>query len=181
MDLADVVGFGLSAATGGFAGAVIRLLPALGSGVMDYFKQKGDRDHEYRMRQLDRDIAKDGAEQRVREADVSGHWEAEGRLLDAYKEALAAANKPTGIKWVDAANSAVRPVTAYYFLLLYGVAKTLNTVYAWKNDADLAALSKVVWTVDDATMMGAVFGFYFVDRQLLKSKQGPAGWTSSRS
>lgn len=181
-DLMSVLGLGASFATGGvgaLAGAVVRLLPAAGTAVMSYFREKADRAHEYKMRELDRQIAKDGSEQRIREADVAGHWEAEGRLLDAYKTALEGQAKPSGIAWVDALNSFVRPGAAYYFLALYGLGKGLKVVYAWSEKASLKVMSELIWTPTDEAMLGAILGFYFVDRQLGKQKAA-FGWTSSR-
>jgi hypothetical protein len=179
--LGTAAGLGAGFATGGIGalvGAVIRLIPALGSGVMEFFKQRADRKHELQMRELDAKIAREGSEQRIREADVAGRWEVEGKLQDAYKSALEVAAKPSGVKWVDALNAFVRPATAYYLLALYGIGKGLKIGYAWTNKASLDVLANIVWTPTDEAMLGGVIGFYFVDRQLGKGKQPQ--WTWSR-
>ena len=181
MDGLDILGGVASAATGGLAGAVIRLLPALFGGVAKMFTAAGDRKHELEMRRLDWEIAKSSGEQRIREIDQTGIQAQATAMMDAYKAALEAQGRPTGIPWVDALNTFVRPFTAYYFLSLYGIAKVCLIVYAWAvKKVDLAALSKVIWTPDDSAMFGAVMGFYFVDRQLGKSEAKANPWNSVR-
>lgn len=181
-DLLGLIGVGASAATGGLVGAVVRLLPALFGGIGKLLTAAGDRKHELAMRQLDWKIAQSQGEQRIREVDTAGQWEQAKVLTETYKAAVEAQGRPTGVAWVDALNSFVRPFTAYYFLALYGVSKLLLVTYAWAiQKVDLAALSKVIWTSDDSAMFGAVMGFYFVDRQLGKQQKVVVPWTSSRS
>jgi len=181
-DILGLIGLGATAASGGLVGAVVRLLPALFGGIGKLLTAAGDRKHELAMRTLDWKIAQSQGEQRIREIDQSGQWDQARGMLDAYRTALEAQGRPTGVAWVDALNSFVRPFTAYYFLSLYGVAKLLLVIYAWGvQKVDLAALSKVIWTADDSAMFGAVMGFYFVDRQLGKTEAKANPWNSVRS
>ena len=71
----------------------------------------------------------------------------------AFREAVANAMRPTGIGWVDAWNSSVRPAFATVVLLLWILALYRA---GWKPEA---------WDLD---MMSAIAGFFFADRSLGK-------------
>ena len=75
---------------------------------------------------------------------------------DAFREAMARAAIPTGIKWVDAWNASVRPAFATLALALWALSLHRNS---W-------ALSE--W---DLSLIGAVAGFYFADRTLRHMKR----------
>ena len=177
-DLVGLLGTGAAAAIGGPIGAAIRLLPALFSGIGKMLTAKADRAHEIAMRKLDAEIAAKGHEQRIRETDAAGNWEIQGKTLDAYREALAAQGKPSGVAWVDAMNQSVRPVTTYYFLALYAATKLIGFVYAWLHDgAKLPQAMAILWGPADTAMLFGILGFWFVDRQLGKA---PQAWNSYR-
>lgn len=72
----------------------------------------------------------------------------------AFTAAMARANAPSGIKWVDAWNGCIRPAFASTALLLWGLA-----LYQ-------AGFKLVEW---DLSMIGAVAGYYFADRTLKKA------------
>jgi hypothetical protein len=71
----------------------------------------------------------------------------------AFRDATAAAQKPTGIMWVDAWNAAVRPAFATVALGLWALA-------LWRQD----------WVLNewDTSMMAVIVGFFFADRSLRK-------------
>lgn len=73
--------------------------------------------------------------------------------VDAFARAIEAAARPTGIKWVDAWNGAIRPSYASVALALW-LAKV--AAQCFKMDAF------------DAELLAVVAGFYFADRSLGK-------------
>lgn len=73
--------------------------------------------------------------------------------VDAFSRAIEAAAKPTGIKWVDAWNGAIRPSYASVALGLWLVKVAAQ---GFKMDAF------------DAELLAVVAGFYFADRSLGK-------------
>ena len=73
--------------------------------------------------------------------------------LDAFSKAIEAAARPTGIKWVDAWNGAIRPSYATVALALWLVKVAAQ---GFKMDAF------------DAELLAVVAGFYFPDRSLGK-------------
>ncbi len=92
-------------------------------------------------------------------------------MLDAQAEALKAQMQITGIKFVDALNFLVRPITTYYMLVLYGLAKAAMFVLAVQNGiAGWEAISKL-YTPDDAGMLSGILGFWFVGRCFEKGRK----------
>jgi len=73
---------------------------------------------------------------------------------DAFTLGLKAASAPTGVKWVDAWNSAVRPAFATVVLVL------------WVGVLAREQFTPSVW---DLELMGSVVGFFFADRTLRKA------------
>lgn len=179
----NILGVGASAATGGLFGALVRLLPEAGKGIIGFFQAKADRAHELAMRKLDIEAAREGHEQRIREADNAGNWEVASKTLDAYRTALEAQGRPSGVPFIDAMNQSVRPVVTYYFLALYALTKFVGFYYAWAVEkSSLKDAWPILWSPADSTMLFAILGFWFVDRQLGKSQATRfQPWTSSRS
>jgi hypothetical protein len=71
----------------------------------------------------------------------------------AFRDAVAASNRPSGIAWVDAWNASVRPAFATVVLVL------------WLLILHRQGYSPSPWDLD---MMAAVAGFFFADRTLGK-------------
>lgn len=76
---------------------------------------------------------------------------------EAFREAMARAAAPSGIKWVDAWNGTVRPAFATVALALWGWYEFQHMyLNAWVISA---------WSME---FIGTVAGFYFADRTLRK-------------
>lgn len=73
---------------------------------------------------------------------------------DAFTAGIKAAAAPTGVKWVDAWNGAVRPAYATVALLIW---------------IGLLCKEGFVASVWDLELMGSVAGFFFADRSLRRS------------
>ena len=90
-------------------------------------------------------------------------------MMEAQKVALQSQVQKTGIRWVDAANFAVRPLTTYYFLLFYGLVKLATLIVAMRaSDPWIAILQ--VWTENDASILAGILAFWFVGRVFDKQK-----------
>lgn len=75
---------------------------------------------------------------------------------DAFVAAIKAANKPTGIAWVDAWNGMIRPLTASVALTLW-----------------LCAMATAGWTMSewDKELIAVAIGFYFANRELSRGRK----------
>lgn len=160
---------------GGGAGGLLRFVPE----IFKFFTEKGDREHEYRMTQLQLQVDQARANQQIDLAHVQGDIAQQTADAQAMIEALKPP-PPSGIKWVDAMNSSVRPVITYWWMLLLTIAKSITfviaTIEVWvalKTVTTLAqaipvlsAFGQKIWTPQDAGILSMILGFWFVDRAM---------------
>lgn len=85
---------------------------------------------------------------------VQGEQIANQTELQGWAAAVAAANKPTGIGWVDAWNGVIRPGAASIALFL------------WVNALNSQGWSMSEW---DRELVGVVLGFFFASRMMSKA------------
>ncbi|CAB4158887.1 hypothetical protein UFOVP707_33 [uncultured Caudovirales phage] len=145
------------------AGGVMRLMPE----VFGYFKAKRDADHEYRMTQLQLDIDKARAQQALDLAHAQGRIAMDQAEMEALVAAIQSQGKPSGVPWVDAVSSAVRPLlTIWWCLLLYTVYKGLLIAVGVDDGLPVKDLAPIVVDDFDRAVIGSIFSFWFVDRSL---------------
>lgn len=147
-------------------GGIFRLLPE----VMKLFTAKKDADHEYRMVKLQLEIDKARAEQQLDLTHAQAAIAADTAQMQAMVEALKAQATPSGVKWVDALSSSVRPVLTYWWcLVLYTTAKMIAVIVAFKAGTPLAAFAAILVTEFDTAVIGSIFSFWFVDRAIKRA------------
>lgn len=150
---------------GGGLGGLLRFVPE----ILKLFTDQRDRDHEYRMTQLQLNIDKARADQAIDLVHAQGEAAAAIGEMRAYLEAIKGQAQLTGVKWVDALNQSVRPVITYWWMVLftvYKIAAIVAAALAWTSlDAFLAKL----WTAQDAGILAMILGFWFVDRSIRKN------------
>jgi hypothetical protein len=88
------------------AGGIFRLLPEL----LKHLASRRDADHEYRMTELQLKIDQARAAQALDLVHAQGAAAADASELGAWADALRAQAAATGVRWVDALSSTVRPV-----------------------------------------------------------------------
>lgn len=146
-------------------GGAFRLAPE----ILKWIDRKDERKHELAMfdKQLEADRLH--AESGERLAAIEA-----GKAVDvAELQALIAGAKAqavrTGIKWVDAVNSLMRPaLTFYWCVILYTVAlaaqyMALTSGGLTNTDAILA-----LWGPQEKAIVASMFAFWFMDRTLRK-------------
>lgn len=89
----------------------------------------------------------------VKEVTVMGDLAIQKVEADAFVEAIRASAVPTGVRWVDGWNGAIRPAAATIALCLW--------VFALAS----AGFITGDW---DKELVGVILGFYFADRSLGK-------------
>ncbi len=140
-------------------GGLMRLLPE----ILGVLNKKTDNAHELAMLDRQFQLEQSRATAHMEEVRYQGDSDQIIALLDAQKAALTSQAQMTGIRWVDALNFLVRPLTTYYFLFFYGLVKLAMLVVAMRySDAWLAILK--VWTADDAAILSGILAFWFVGR-----------------
>ena len=146
---------------GGALGGLFRLAPE----VLKWVDRKNERAHELSMQDKQLEFQKLTGQQRMEEihAQEDSAW-ASG-ALDALKAGIEAQGKPSGVKWVDALNSLIRPVIALqWVILLYPsvlIASFVLSVMA--GVPALVALVKV-FGPDEKAICASILNFFFVGR-----------------
>lgn len=138
----------------------MRLLPE----VFKFFNDKNDREHEYRMTELQLQIDKARSEQSIDLVHAQGTAAEQLQAMTAYTEALKSQAVVTGNWIVDGLNMLVRPVVTYWWLFLYSVFKVFTIAGAWEHFTTPEAFAVVVWTSDDWGILSMLLSFWFVGR-----------------
>lgn len=151
---------------GGSLGGVLRFIPE----ILKLFQEGKDREHEYRMTQLQLQIDQARATQAIDLAHAQGEVAQQSGELQAYIEAIKGQGTPTGVGWVDALSASVRPVITYWWLSLFTVYKIAFIVAACLQWTTLDDFITKLWTEQDAGMLSLIIGFWFCDRAIKKPR-----------
>ena len=137
------------------AGFITSLIPE----ILKFSRDRNDKNHEITI--LDRQIKFDKRLQKANLKDIDTSRDIAERvaLYSTYN---------SGIKWVDALNSSVRPVLAYSFFLIY-LAIKLVRLRAINNSSLLIEYIDVIWSIDDQAIFASIISFYFGQRTFSKS------------
>lgn len=164
---------------GGALGGLLRFVPE----IFKIFTESKDRDHEYRMTQLQLQIDQARAAQQIDLVHAQGDVAQQAADTAALIEAIKAQATPSGVGWVDAMNASVRPIITYWWMLLLSFYKLGTfavasieiyiTLKAAKSLAEavpvFGAFLDKVWTPQDAAILSMILGFWFVDRSMRKN------------
>jgi hypothetical protein len=91
----------------------------------------------------------------VQQIQVAGAAAVERAEAEAFAAAMGRINTPTGVRWIDGWNGAIRPAAATIALLL------------WLLNMLKAALVLTEW---DKNLVASILGYYFADRHIGKAK-----------
>ena len=136
---------------GGALGAIARFAPE----VLNFYDRKAKRAHDIQV--LEKTQA--GANQLA--------------ALEALKAGITAQAQPSGVKWVDALNSLIRPlITFQWVIVLYPAALILQWVAAFAaNGQNLAAAveaTRQIFGPDEKALCSFIVNFWFLNRVLSK-------------
>lgn len=162
---------------GAFGGGALRLIPEFVSA----WASRQQKDNAVRLAEVELERTHLELESRLDIARLGvENIEAEGRAaLDrAQAEALVLDHQAkahlSGVKWADALNLSVRPVTTYLMLVLYIAFKAIvirDAVLQAESTATAAtvtSLVSIVWNEDDAAIFAGVITFWFADSVLTR-------------
>jgi hypothetical protein len=140
-------------------GGFMRLLPEL----LGLWNKVADNKHELALMDKQLALAEFKGQDDRQTIALQGDINQTLALLDAQKEALKGQMQPTGIRFVDALNFLVRPLTTYYFLGMYGVVKLAQLALAFQQTDAWHAIIQC-WTEDDGSILSGILAFWFVGR-----------------
>lgn len=141
-------------------GGVLRLVPE----VIKYFNEKADREHEFRMTQLQLQIDSARATQRIDLVHAQGDAAEQAAQMQAYVEAIKGQMQLTGNKLIDGLNMLVRPAVTYYFLTLFGIYKAALLAVALASGVDTWHAVLQCYDDHDKAMLAFILDFWFVGR-----------------
>lgn len=154
---------------------LLTLISMLGGGLMRlapeafaFLNKSKDYAHELAMLDKQSELEKTRASARMEEIRYQGDVEHALALYSAQKTALEGQMQKTGIQFVDVLNFLVRPITTYYFLLVYGMAKLAMFVLAMKTGLNGWESILKLYDEDDRAILAGILAFWFVGRVLDK-------------
>jgi hypothetical protein len=145
---------------GGLLGGLFRMAPE----VLKWRDRQGERSHELSMQDKAIEFEKIRGAQRMSEIGASADAAWNSGAIDAFKEAIAAQGRPTGVPWADALSSSVRPIITYWLMALYCAAKTVAFVAALNAGAEWGAAVLAAWSEADQALWAGVLNFWFLGR-----------------
>jgi hypothetical protein len=145
---------------GGLLGGAFRLAPE----ILKWLDRNGERSHELSMQDKAIEFEKIRGAQRMSEIGSSADAAWNSGAIDAFKEAIAAQGKPTGVPWADALSSSVRPIITYWLMALYCAAKTVAFMAALNAGAGWGAAVLAAWSEADQALWAGVLNFWFLGR-----------------
>ena len=144
-------------------GGLFRMAPE----ILKWMDRKDERKHELSMfdKQLEADRLRD--DQALAQIQV----QADASIGTAEIQAIIAATKAqatkTGIRWVDALNSLMRPlITFWWVVVLYTAALAAQFFFLIDSGAQVTQAILALWGNDEKALVASIVSFWFVDRSL---------------
>jgi len=144
----------------GILGALTGLVPS----IMQWLTLKANNAQQLAMAQLQLQATKDGVALQVDLANA----QADIRQADHI---YGFASGASGNRFVDALAVFVRPYITIVFFHLWILLEVFLFIYAVNSGYDLGQLVKVLWSDETAGIFGAIMGFWFGDRMMLRGQE----------
>lgn len=158
MELTDVLGTALS----GVAGGILRLAPE----VIKLLDRKNERRHELALQDRQIELTKMQQSHAMAKAEIEASSVQFATWTQAIKEAYSGQFKDTGIPWVNAMSSLVRPLWTYMFLGMWAMVKYATWLQLVGQGISWDQAILTLWGTDDQMVMSALLTFWFLDRSL---------------
>lgn len=150
---------------GSLGGGILRLAPEL----LKVLDAKNERAHELAMGQLsiEADKAKAQGQLAIQKSQADATFDA--GAMQALVESIRAQATPSGIRWVDAMSSLVRPTVTYAFFALYAAGRVSTMVLAAKSGVPVLEVLRATWTAEDQVVLAGILNFWFLDRTIRRA------------
>lgn len=158
----------IEALLGSVIGGALRMAPE----VLQFLDKKNERKHELALGDQQYRVAElqVSAQKSIKDLDVEQSQFVSA--MAALEKSIEAQGKPSGIKWVDAVSSLVRPSITAWVFTLYSIVKVAQVKVAVAAQESVMEAINSVWTSDDMAMLSAIVMFWFVGR-IWKSRPLP--------
>jgi hypothetical protein len=145
---------------GGLLGGLFRLAPE----VIKLLDAKNERAHELAMQDKALEYQKLTGQQKMAEIGASADAAWNAGSLSALAESIKAQATRSGVAWVDALSTSVRPIITYWFMALYCGAKISGFAAALNGGAVWSVAFSYAWTPADMALWAGILNFWFLGR-----------------
>lgn len=142
-------------------GGLFRMMPE----ILKWLDRRDDRSHELSMfdKQLEADRLRGEQAQQLADTSVSA------AEIQAIVEATKAQAMKSGVGWVDALNTLMRPlITFWWVIVMYTASLVAQFMMLTHGGTDNAQAIMELWGVEEKTIVASIISFWFVDRSLRK-------------
>lgn len=148
-------------------GSLLGLLGSLAPRLIQYFEQKQSHAQELEMMKVQGEFQLQmiTAGHTAKMAEINAMADMRTELA-----AFAAANRPTGIKWVDAFNGFMRPFLTLCFFGLYAAVKAAQFIVLSQDGGMGASTVLSLWSNEDWAVWAAIVTFWFGNRTFNKER-----------
>lgn len=148
-------------------GGLFRLIP-------DWLNKKAKADelkHEREMLKLQFDLDVKRSELKLQEIREDNSGKISLAEIQTMTEAIKAQGQLTGVKWVDALNSSLRPVLTYWWVGFMYSGVVVSKIYLLiSSGIPLPQALVQMWTSDEMALVNMMATFFFVGRSIDKRK-----------
>jgi len=144
--------------------AILGALSGMVPGMLQFFTLKASNAQALALKQLDMQAAKEGAALQVDLANTQSDIQQQQHLY-------AFAGSPVGIKWVDAVTALVRPYVTLIMFHMWLAIEAALLIDGLRRGYDLMHLAVLIWTPATEAIFGAIMGFWFGNRMLMRGQQ----------
>lgn len=158
----------MEAILGSLLGGLFRMAPEF----LKWLDRKDERKHEAMMldKQNEADRLRSAAQ--LEATKVEGAFVLAGKDIDALIAGAKAQGQMTGVKWVDAINSLMRPVITFWWVIVLQTAVMICSfiILTQSGSPTVEAIVKL-WGPEEKAIVGSIISFWFLDRVLRRGAQ----------
>lgn len=148
-------------------GAITGFIPA----ITQFLTLKATNAQQLAMAQLQMQAAKEGGALQIDLANADADIKQADHIYSF-------GNNSTGYKFVDAIVVMVRPYVTIVFFHMWLALEACLFIYGVNSGYDLGQLSKLLWDDNTSAIFGAIMGFWFGDRMMVRGQQRMAATLS---
>ena len=147
-------------------GGLFRLAPEL----LKWMDKKDERKHELDMINANMKADQLRAEQILKQIDAEADVILGKAEMDAIIAATKAQGQKSGVKWIDGFNSLLRPLIAFWWVIVLYSGALVVQFYAlvWKFHESVPTAVLTVFGEQEKAIALSIIGFVFVDRSIRK-------------
>lgn len=145
-------------------GGIFRLAPEL----LKWMDKKDERKHELSMVKMNMEADRLRAEMNIRQIEAEADVILGKAEMDAIIAATKAQGQKSGVRWVDGFNSLLRPLIAFWWVIVLYSGALVVQFYAlvWKFNESVPDAVMAVFGDQEKAIALSIIGFVFVDRSI---------------